>query len=93
MALSNINDSKKIEIGIIRRAWTDKNYKERLKNEPIVVCQEAKMTIPDRILTLSKTGGSVSFKLPDVPVDIKILTIEQQEQRASTLIQGMAEMF
>ena len=93
MAISSINDDKKIEIGIIRKAWTDKNYKQRLKTEPIVVCQEARMIIPDKVLTLSKTGGSVIFKLPDTPRDIDVLTVEQQEQRASTLIQGMAEMF
>ena len=93
MASSSINDNKKIEIGIIRRAWTDKNYKQRLMTEPVTVCQEVNMIIPDRILTLAKSGGSVSFKLPDTPEDIDLLTVEQQEQRASTLIQGMAEMF
>jgi len=93
MAISSINYNKKIEIGIIRKAWTDKKYRERLKTEPIVVCQEARMIIPDKVLTLSKTGGIVSFKLPDAPRDIDVLTVEQQEQRASTMIQGMAEMF
>lgn len=78
-----MNEAQKIRGRIIKRAWEDPAFKERLRREPKAVCREYGLDIPDDVsleLLEPSVDSSLVFVIPkDKPPVEDVRRMDSQE--------------
>lgn len=95
MQASNISSSNQTEIkeGIVKKAWTNSQYKSNLLNDPVTECRKDGLTISDKVLQMSKEQQKANFKLPEAPSNFLGMNKAEQTRVVATTVSATPEMF
>lgn len=81
------------QAGLLEKAWTDRDFKTRLVNDPVTVCAEERVDISKYLPANYKKGDRIPVTLPKPPENIGTMSKAQIQAAASTTISSGAEMF
>ncbi len=90
---SSSSSSNTSQAGLLEKAWTDRNFKTRLINDPVTVCAEERVDISKYLPANYKKGDKIPVTIPDPPANIGTMTLAQIQAAASTTMSSGAEMF
>ncbi|MEJ2595447.1 MAG: NHLP leader peptide family natural product precursor [bacterium] len=78
---------------LLAKAWSDSDFKTRLVNDPVTVCNEENVDITKYLSPGYKKGDPIPVTLPPAPADAGTMSRDQLQAAASTALSQMGEMF
>ena len=89
----SIEKNREIQIKMLAKAWSDDNYKRKLKADPTAVCREEGMVFDGEMTVSDREAAPNIFYLPPAPEGVGGMNETDLEKQASDLISGDKEMF
>ncbi len=86
---SSANDQARL----LAKAWSDSDFKTRLINDPVTVCNEENVDITKYLSPTYKKGDPIPVTIPQAPPNAGTMSRDELQAAASTTLSQMGEMF